>query len=1217
MNISLNEFHISRAVRDACKFPLPLYASTGNVILADLKAVRAFAVKLNAYLEKIGEPENKRISAGTLNAMGLLDEIFHFAAMMYRKTKYPNAMTELMSDLDEAYGAENIDRLLLEFTAEFPPTDVYQGKISAEDYLKQTAFDSGANRERTNREATFEEMMLLHLANEDPAFKSFFVLFNDKNLKQNPLYEKTWKHTSAFFRKLPYWGSFNNDLINFLKEPINYAPNDIYKQLEYVQKHWADLLGDWLRRLLMGLDVLREEGKPMWHHTNGGDVDIPVANYDYLQKEYERFSPDKDWMPKVVLMAKTVLVWLYQLSKKYNRDINRLDQIPDEELDILRDEGFTGLWLIGLWQRSDASKRIKQICGNPEAAASAYSLFDYEIADNLGGWDALANLRTRLWQRGIRLASDMVPNHTGMDAKWVVEKPDVFIQRRDNPYPQYTFNGPNLSNDGRISVFLEDHYYSKSDCAVVFKRVDNATGDTRYIYHGNDGTGMPWNDTAQIDFLNPAAREEVMQEILHVAHNFPIIRFDAAMVLAKKHIRRLWYPEPGRGGDISTRGEYALTPDEFEKAIPTEFWRDVVDRVAQEVPDTLLLAEAFWMMEGYFTRTLGMHRVYNSAFMNMLKKEENTKYRQTVQNTITFDPQILKRYVNFMNNPDEETAVAQFGKGDKYFGVCTLMVTMPGLPMFGHGQIEGFEEKYGMEYMRAYRDEKPDQYLLDRHWHDIFPLVKKRYLFAGVEDFLFYDVWSNGYVNDNVFAYSNRAGNESAVVFYNNKYDRADGWIKVSCPYAVKTGSGENDKKLVTRTLGEGLALTRGDDMFMIFQEQRSGLWYIRKNNEIIDHGMYTSLNGFESQVFWNIREEKDDEDGKWSTLCAFLNGRGTPDMEIAWQEYHYRELYDAFKPIITEELVEKVHALLLTAKERKAQKIKTPSTKAIFAATEKAALHFYEVAIEFAAREHTGKKKQKPLPPAAKQLAAFKKELTAIVKAVPKLTKPLEEPDYEKLIAKLSKATTAADFLYAGALAHNEGLLLLICHALVEKIAAMGLARRWAFDRKLHEFLKEAGADTQHVWNFFSRDFALAAEKQPTLSGKQTEKDAAYLIASRLTDGQDAWLLTEAHWFDNVKWFNKELTDSSLFLAIAIPLITAAKAKQAKLLALYKTLAKAKDKAAYHCEAFVMPFAPKPAKKPAAKKPVDKKPAATKAKASAKKPAAAKAKGTATKKKK
>ena len=142
--------------------------------------------------------------------------------------------------------------------------------------------------------------------------------------------------------------------------------------------------------------------------------------------------------------------------------------------------------------------------------------------------------------------------------------------------------------------------------------------------------------------------------------------------------------------------------------MPEEFWREVVDRVAQEAPDTLLLAEAFWLMEGYFVRTLGMHRVYNSAFMNMLRDEENAKYRLVMKNTLEFDPEILKRYVNFMNNPDERTAVDQFGKGDKYFGVCTLMATMPGLPMFGHGQIEGFSEKYGMEFRRAYWDEQPD-----------------------------------------------------------------------------------------------------------------------------------------------------------------------------------------------------------------------------------------------------------------------------------------------------------------------------------------------------------------------------------------------------------------------------------------------------------------------------------------------------------------------------
>ncbi len=56
---------------------------------------------------------------------------------------------------------------------------------------------------------------------------------------------------------------------------------------------------------------------------------------------------------------------------------------------------------------------------------------------------------------------------------------------------------------------------------MVFKRVDFATGETRYIYHGNDGTHMPWNDTAQLNFLLPAVREAVIEKILHVARYSP------------------------------------------------------------------------------------------------------------------------------------------------------------------------------------------------------------------------------------------------------------------------------------------------------------------------------------------------------------------------------------------------------------------------------------------------------------------------------------------------------------------------------------------------------------------------------------------------------------------------------------------------------------------------------------------------------------------------
>ena len=152
-----------------------------------------------------------------------------------------------------------------------------------------------------------------------------------------------------------------------------------------------------------------------------------------------------------------------------------------EELKALADEGFTGLWLIGLWERSKASQTIKQWCGNPEALASAYSLADYRIADDLGGEDSFNDLKARAWRYGIRLASDMVPNHMGIDSDWVLYHPDRFLSLPESPYPNYSFNCGNLSPDPNIGIRIEDHYFTRSDAAVIFQRIDYNTGDTRYI----------------------------------------------------------------------------------------------------------------------------------------------------------------------------------------------------------------------------------------------------------------------------------------------------------------------------------------------------------------------------------------------------------------------------------------------------------------------------------------------------------------------------------------------------------------------------------------------------------------------------------------------------------------------------------------------------------------------------------------------------------------
>lgn len=1135
MKISYNEFHISRAIRQKCDFDESLFSSSGNVIFANLSAVQRFQLKLNKVFEEMGE-ENKKVSAGQLNAMGLIDEIFHYVCMLYRRNKAPDAFKNLVEDLDTYFKKDKMDKLYLEFMEEFPPVAVYQGKLSAEEYLSQNCMDQGTGLERSNREQVLEEMILLHLANENPAFHPFQILFDDKKLSKNADYIKVWNQTKDYFKTQPVFGPKNNDLINMLKEPVNAAPTSLKGQLDYIRSFWTDMLGEWLKRLLQGIDTISEEEKAAWHPTDGGSPDMSPPDYDSLINEYERFSPDKDWMPKVVLMAKTVLVWLFQLSKKYNREITRLDQIPDEELNLLHDQGFTGLWLIGLWQRSNASKRIKQINGNPEAAASAYSLLDYEIADNLGGWEALDNLRRRCWARGIRLASDMVPNHTGMDGNWVIEHPELFVTTKENPFPQYTYNGENLSHDPRVSVYLEDHYYSKSDCAVCFKRVDNATGDTTYIYHGNDGTGMPWNDTAQIDFLNPDAREAVMQKILMVARNFPIIRFDAAMVLAKKHVRRLWYPEPGHGGDIATRSRYALTNEQFEQRIPNEFWREVVDRCAAEVPDTLLLAEAFWMMEGYFTRTLGMHRVYNSAFMNMLKKEENQKYRDTVKNTIKFDPQILKRFVNFMNNPDEETAVAQFGDGDKYFGVCTLMITMPGLPMFGHGQLEGYTEKYGMEYTRSYKDEQVNQGLMDRHWHDIFPLAHKRYLFAGVENFLFYDVWSNGSVNENVFAYSNGTDTERSVVFYNNKYESASGWIKISSEYAVKTGSGEEDVTMCSKTIGEGLGLTPGSNHFCLFQEARSRLWFIRRSDDIINNGMFVSLNGFESQVYIGAHEVVDTEDGMYAKLCDLLNGRGVESIEIAWQELCYKDLYAALGAFVNKDYIDGLEKLLCK---------KDMSAKQFAESVKTNALSYFSKEKEFDSISIS----------AEQRFTLFEKQLKLLAKNIKSIEKLSSKKQKENSLKALLKSQWESSKF--------TGIALGLFTAVSFTSSANSL--KWGYPRKLREISHGHGLDANLSETFEKLFLILKACEGQKVSKKQSILNTAKLIAQ----SDASWKLAGANEYGGTVWFNKEKMEETLYLSYLVLGIHRTEAKL-KAKAVSKKLFAAMQKSEYKCEEFV-----------------------------------------------
>ena len=917
------DFHVRKYARDKYQIDNSLFSITGDLIIANFHLARVLSNKINVQRKMEGRAD-RQVSAGEINAFGLIHEIFHFLIRYYEDRENPGVFSRGIKFLYTVLNETELNKILLEYLNEFPPVDVYSSKLKPEEYL------SGQTGSKPNSEIVLEEILLLHLENINPAASKLDELYSDKSLVHKTKYLVLLESMDKFFAKEKPFGTENLPLITFLKKPILSSPDNIEGQLEYIRLKWgiyvADIFG---QRLLSSKDLILEEMK-LFFHFSGGKPTPPVPEYkgdeEYLRRlrarlaagekltedesrfyhsEIVKFTEDIDWMPKVVMIAKNIYVWLDQLSKKYGRLINKLDQVPDEELDTLARWNFSALWLIGIWERSSASRKIKQITGNPEATASAYSLFDYVIAEDLGGEAAFENFKERAWRRGIRLASDMVPNHTGIYSKWVVERPDFFIQSDYPPFPGYSFNGPNLSDDSRVEVRIEDKYYTREDAAVVFQRKDSYTGELRYFYHGNDGTNMPWNDTSQLNLLKPEVREALIQTIKHVARKTPIIRFDAAMTLTKKHYQRLWFPQPGTGGAIPSRSDFAMTPSAFDQAMPVEFWREVVDTINSEMPETLLLAEAFWLMEGYFVRTLGMHRVYNSAFMHMLMKEENNKYRDLIKNTLEFNPEILKRYVGFMSNPDEETAINQFGKGDKYFGVCVLMVTLPGLPMFAHGQIEGFSEKYGMEYKRAYYNEFPDNYLIRRHEEEIFPLMRKRHLFSQVTNFDFYTLTDeNGNINENIFAFTNKWGNEKALVVYNNAYSQSSGTVN----YSAGKAAGEGSQNIKVKKLAEALEFNDNAGKFYSFMDHRTKLEYLVSGRNIHTNGLSFYLSGYEYRVLLDFKEITD-ETGDYEKLSNLMNGSGVSSIDYALKELKLFPVHEKFNSLFNYGIIDEMRA--------------------------------------------------------------------------------------------------------------------------------------------------------------------------------------------------------------------------------------------------------------------------------------------------------------------
>jgi hypothetical protein len=352
-------------------------------------------------------------------------------------------------------------------------------------------------------------------------------------------------------------------------------------------------------------------------------------------------------------------VWLTALAEKLGRAAT-LDDIPDAELDRLAKMGFDWVWFLSVWRTGAAGQRVSRANAewrrefeatlpdlrDEDIAGSGFAITAYAVPAAFGGDAALARLRRRLAERGLKLMLDFVPNHMALDHPWVESHPEYFVAGTD------------------VDGAREPHNYV---------RVTRKKGNLILAY-GRDPYFAGWPDTLQLDYSNPGTQEAMTRELLKIAARCDGVRCDMAMLILPEVFERTW----GRRSQ--------------------PFWPQATSRVRDKVPGFLFMAEVYWDLE-WTLQQQGFDYTYDKRLYDRLREGHARPVREHLHAALDYQVKSAR----FLENHDEPRAAATFEPA-VHRAAAVITFTVPGLRFFHQGQLEGRTKRISPHLVRAPRE---------------------------------------------------------------------------------------------------------------------------------------------------------------------------------------------------------------------------------------------------------------------------------------------------------------------------------------------------------------------------------------------------------------------------------------------------------------------------------------------------------------------------------